>query len=156
MILWNFIKTLYLTIKYNKMINKIYEDEKLLNNLSMLFNAKFKRDWIGRVYAVLNPLISGGDVQINTQILEYGANGITDVSWVNKWVMDNMMIVSKFIRTNNLFDILTYDIKKLDDYNYLFVIEPIINIDMKKSLKKFTIVYGSIIIIAVILLIIFL
>lgn len=97
MILYNFIKHLYLCIKYNKLVQKIYKDENLLVNLSYLFQSRFRRDWIGRVYAVLNPFIVNDEVQTNTQILEYGIDGISDKSWVDKWVMDKMIIAQRFI-----------------------------------------------------------
>ena len=48
---------------------------------------------------------------------------------------------------NNLFDLLTYEIKKLDDYdNYLFVIKPITFDDCKKWTKIFVITYSILII----------
>lgn len=156
MILYNFIKHLYLCIKYNKLVQKIYKDENLLVNLSYLFQSRFRRDWIGRVYAVLNPFIVNDEVQTNTQILEYGIDGLSDKSWVDKWVMDKMIIAQRFIQANNLFDLLTYEIKKVDDYNHLLIIQPLINLDFKKSAKTFIITYSTLIIIATILLIVLL
>ena len=155
MILYRFIKYFYLCIKYNKLIQRIYKEENLLDNLSRLFGTKFKQDWIGRTYAVLNPFIVGNEVQVNTQILEYGIDGISDKSWVNNWIMTNLNIAKKFIHNNNLFDLLTYDIKKIDEYNYLFIIEPIINLDFKKYAKLFIIVYSIIIVLYEIILLIF-
>lgn len=156
MILYKFIKYLILHIKYKKMLQKIYQNENLLTNLSYLFQSRFKQDWIGRVYTVLNPLIIGDEVQINTQILEYGPDGLSNKSWIDKWVMDKLTIAQQFIRTNNLFELLTYDIKQLDEYNYLFVMQPIVNLDLKKYTKRFIITYSLIIILLIILLIIFL
>ena len=47
--------------------------------------------------------------------------------------------------TNNLFDLLTYDIKKLDEYgNYLFVMKSITFDDFWKYTKKFLILLGAI------------
>ena len=57
MILYNFIKFFFLNLKYTRLLNKIYKNENILNNLSQLFEVRFKKDWIGRVYAVLNPNI---------------------------------------------------------------------------------------------------
>lgn len=154
MILYNFIKYLYLHIKYKKILQKIYENENLLNNLSYLFQSRFKQDWIGRVYTVLNPLIINDEVQVNTQILEYGVDGISNKSWIDKWIMDKLLIAQRFIKTNNLFELLTYEIKQIDDYNYLFIMQPIVNLDLKKYAKRFIITYSIIIIILLTLLII--
>ena len=154
MILFNFIKYLWLHFKYKKMLQKIYKDENLLNNLSHLFQSNFKQDWIGRIYTILNPLIINDEVQINTQILEYGPEGISNKSWIDKWIMDKLMIAQKFIKTNNLFDLLTYEIKQIDQYNYLFIMQPIVNLDLKKYTKIFIITYSIIIILLITLLII--
>lgn len=153
MVLYNFIKYLYLCIKYNKLIRNIYETENLLYNLSKLFGTNFKIDWIGRVYTVLNPLLFNDEVQVNTQILEYGIDGISNKSWIDKWIMEKLLIAQKFINNNNLFELLTYKLEKIDDYNYLFVIEPIINYDCKKYTKRFIMVYSIIIILLILLLI---
>ena len=98
--------------------------ENLLENLSNLFskgNYKviFKRDWIGRIYAVINPIVS--DPQ--SRIFEYDTNGTNINSFVNKWVLEHMIAASNFVKNNGLFDILTYEIKQLDDdYNFLFIL----------------------------------
>ena len=57
---------------------------------------------------------------------------------------------------NNLFDLLTYEIKKLDNYdNYLFIIKPITFDDCAKWTKIFAITYSILLVIGIILLIIF-
>jgi hypothetical protein len=66
------------------------------------------------------------------------------------------MIAQRFIKTNNLFDLLTYEIKQIDEYNYLFIMQPIVNLDLKKYTKRFIITYSIIIILLLTLLIIFL
>lgn len=139
MIIYNFFKNLFLNIKYTRLIKKIYKDEKLLEGLSQLFKSSFKIDWIGRAYAVLNPnLDENGNYSPNTQIFEYGENGLNNSRMVEQWVMEKLNVVSTFIQANNLFDILTYSLKKLDDYdNYLFILEPITLHDCLKWSKWF-------------------
>lgn len=156
MITYNFFKYLFLNIKYSKLIKKAYQNEKLLDGLSSMFKVKFKTDWIGRVYAVLNPnLDENGHYSPNTQIFEYGENGLNNERMVEQWVMEKMVIISNFIQTNNLFELLTYSIKKLDEYdNYLFILEPITLRDCVKWSKRMTLLMGVLIIIGIILLII--
>lgn len=140
MIIYRFIKYLILNIKYTKILNKIYQNENILSNLSMLFKSQFKKDWIGRLYTVINPHLLGEDFDINTIIYEYNENGLDNRTWVERWIMTRLNIAQSFIQTNNLFDLLTYDIKKLDEYdNYLFVIEPITLRDCLKYTKYFII-----------------
>ena len=56
--------------------------------------------------------------------------------------MTKLNLIRDFIMANNLFDLLTYEIKKLDDYdNYLFVIKPITFDDCMKW-TKFLFIYS--------------
>lgn len=142
MVIYKFIKNLIVNIKYTKLLRQIYKDEKLIDKFSKLFGVEFRIDWVGRLYAVINPNIIDEKLDVNTQIFEYGENGLTNEPYVEKYIMTKLNLVKDFIMANNLFDLLTYEIKKLDDYdNYLFVIKPITFDDCKKWIKIFAIVY---------------
>ena len=141
MITYKFFAYLIKNIKYTRLLNKIYKNENLLENLSNLFGVAFKKDWVGRIYAVINPNIQDGKYSPTTQIFEYGENGLDNTTYVHNWIMERMNVAEKFIQTQNLFDILTYNIKKLDQYdNYLFIIQPITLEDCLEYSKKFGIV----------------
>lgn len=153
MVFYSFIKNLLLNIKYTKILRKIYKDEGLLEKFSQLFGVEFKIDWVGRIYTVINPNIIDDKLDINTQIFEYNDNGLTNEPYVEKYIMTKLNLVSEFIIANNLFDLLTYEIKKLDDYdNYLFVIKPITFDDCMKWTKIFIGVYSVLAIIGMVLL----
>ena len=69
--------------------------------------------------------------------------------------MTRFNLIKDFIMANNLFDLLTYEIKKLDDYdNYLFIVKPITFDDCVKWTKIFGITYSILAIIGITLLII--
>lgn len=133
-----FIKDIIEHIKILKIIKNVIKEENLLVNLSNLFSkgdyiVNFKRDWIGRIYAVINPVIA--DPQ--SRIFEYDNNGTNIKSFVNKWVLEHMIAASNFVKNNGLFDILSYEIKQLDeDYNFLFILTPISWNDYKKGILK--------------------
>jgi hypothetical protein len=144
MVIYKFIKNLIVNIKYTKLLRQIYKDEQLLEKFSQLFGSEFRIDWVGRVYTVLNPNIIDDKLDVNTQIFEYGENGFTNAPYVEKWIMTKLNIAKDFIMANNLFDLLTYELKRLDEYdNYLFVIKPITFDDCMKWTKIFAIVYGA-------------
>ena len=150
MIIYRFFKYLILNIKYTKILNKIYEEENISQNLSMLFKSSFKKDWIGRLYTVINPNLLGEDFDINTIIYEYGEEGLNNKAFVERWIMTRLNIAQTFIQANNLFDLLTYDIKKLDDYdNYLFIIQPITLNDCLKYSKLFSILISILVVIGI-------
>ena len=156
MVIYNFFKNLLLNRKYTKIIKSVYKDDDMLNKLSQLFGSEFRMDWVGRIYTVLNPNIVDDKLDVNTQIFEYGENGLSNSVYLERYIMTKLNMIKDFVIANNLFDLLTYRIEKIDDYdNYLFVIEPITFEDCKKWTKIFGITYGIIAIISIILLIIF-
>lgn len=151
MIIFRFFKYLFINIKYSKLLKKIYIEENILNNLSMLFNSNFRIDWIGRIYTVINPNLTNGEYDSNVQIFEYDENGLNNDAYIEKWIMTRLNIASNFIKTNNLFDLLTYNIKRLDEYdNFLLIIQPITLQDCLKYTKYFTILISVIITILII------
>ena len=156
MIIYRFFKNLILNIKYTKIIKRVYKDEQLIEKFSKLFGTEFRIDWVGRVYAVINPNVLNTETDISTQIFEYDEKGFNNYAYIEKWIMDKLNAVKDYIMANNLFDLLTYEIKKLDEYNnYLFVIKPITFDDCIKSTKTFSIVYGIITVIAIISFVVF-
>ena len=137
-------------------MKQIYEDEQLLYKFSELFGTEFRIDWVGRMYAVFNPNIINNELDVNSQIFEYDENGLTNKPYIEKWIMTKLIIIKDFIMANNLFDLLTYEIKRIDDYdNYLFIIKPITFDDCMKWSKIFAITYSILAIIATVLLIVF-
>lgn len=142
-----------MNIKYTRLLRKIYKDEFLLQRFSELFGTEFRLDWVGRMYTVINPNIINDKLDINTQIFEYGNNGLTNEPYLEKYIMTRFNLVKDFILANNLFDLLTYEIKRIDEYdNYLFVIKPITFDECKKWTKIFIGVYSAIAIVGITLL----
>lgn len=151
-----FLRNLTDYIKLRKVINKILKEENLLENLSSLFSTdnykvNFKQDWIGRIYGVVNPAIQDPE----GRIFEYNTDGTSINSFINKWIMDHMIAADRFIKNHQLFDILLYDIKQIDNnYNFLIILTPISWPDFRKSLKTAGIFLGiatTILLIALIL-----
>lgn len=102
----------------------IVEDE-LIAKLSHTFGVQFRTDWIGRIYAVINPAIQDGKFNPD-QIFEYTESGPDNTEFIKRWTMERLIVMDSFLKINNLFDILTYDLRKLDEYgNYLLVISPV-------------------------------
>ena len=153
MVFYKFIKNLILNVRYTKLLKKIYQDEQLLSKFSQLFGTEFRIDWVGRVYTVINPNIINEQFDVNAQIFEYGENGFSNAPYIEKWIMTKFNIIKDFVMANNLFDLLTYELKKIDDYdNYLFIIKPITFDECKKWTKIFGITYSVLGILSLIML----
>lgn len=123
----HFIYRLITHLRLWSILKKVYKTENIIPNLSSMFKSNFKMDWIGRIYTILNPNLNDmGEFDTNTQIYEYGEEGLKNDMYVEKWIMNKLNIASQFITNNNLFELLTYDLKKIDDYdNYLFIMQPL-------------------------------
>lgn len=151
-----FIRNLINYVKIKRIINAVIKEENLLNNLSQLFSTEnyivnFKQDWIGRIYAVLNPVVQ--DPQ--ARIFEYDTNGTNIKSFVNKWVIEHMIAADNFVKNHELFDILIYDLKQIDNnYNFLFTLTPISWYDFWKSTKIVCGITFALLVIAIALIII--
>ncbi len=153
MVIYKFIKYLILSIRYNNLLNKIYREEKLLEGLSRLFGSEVKKDWIGRVYVVLNPHIKNGKWDPESTVQELGNDNISRAV-VTNMIMGVLNTVQQFIRTNNLFDLLTYEIKKVSDNDdYLLVMEPVTYPDLKNYTLKFLIVCGIMLLLGILIVI---
>ena len=117
------MKEMYNTIKnYFKTLRLLRrENDTLLKSLSVSFGHRFRIDKIGRIYTVINPMVHNLDTGGNTLI--YDGN---NEPMIKEYLIKCMLLLKTFIGNNNFFDILTYDIKQLDDdQNYLVVLKPI-------------------------------
>ena len=149
MLTYFFLKYLIINLKYTKILNGVYRDENLIDNLSKMFGVKFRKDWIGRIYAVFNPHVQNGIYDQNKQIYEYNEEGLSDKAYVENYIMNQLNIAKRFISANNLFDLLTYEVRKIDDNdNYLFIMQPITLEDCLKWVKIYSISIISVLIIA--------
>lgn len=120
-----FIKGYFQNRKYQKILNKVYEDDQIIAKLSFALGSQFRKDWIGRLYTVINPAIKDGKYDY-TQIYEYTQEGYDTTEHVQQWIVERLHAIQTVIQTNNLFDVLSFNIKKLDDEgNYLFVVYPV-------------------------------
>lgn len=136
MLLIRIIKDFVANRKTKKVLNQAYESEQIVAKLSSTLGTQFYKDWIGRLYAVVNPYIKDGKWDTG-QVFEYTEQGIDTTEHAHQWIMQRLGLLQSFIQTNNLFDVLTYEIKRLDNNgNYLFVIEPITQVALKQDLKK--------------------
>lgn len=119
----------YFVVK--RLLNKIYDNEKIEENLSRIFGVECKRDWVGRLYMVVNPIL---------QNIEDGGNTIVfnkdNKMMIEAWIMKNLELIRNFVVNNSMFDLLTYSIEKLDDdENYLIVFKNIYFDDIIKICK---------------------
>lgn len=112
---------IYNYFKIKKVLNDIYKHEKIETNLSRIFGVPCRRDWVGRLYMVINPILQNINVDGNELVYDKDNNIL-----VEAWVMKNLELIRKFVVNNSMFDLLTYSIERIDDDdNYLIVFKNI-------------------------------
>ena len=131
-----FIISLWRFIRYHRILNKVYRDDEIIAKVSHALGTQFRRDWVNRIYGVINPEIRDG-VYNPEQIIEYTEYGRDNSMWIEKYIMDHMNTLRSFIYTENLFEILTFSITPLGHSNYLFILEPITWGTLKTRFKYF-------------------
>ena len=142
-------KTIRDYFKIQRVLKQIYDAEKIPENLSRIFGVECNVDWVGRLYMVINPILQ--NIQEDGNAIIYDHN---DKQMVEAWVMKNLELSRNFIINNQMFDILTYSIEKLDeDENYLVVFKNVLWDDFKRILKIWGWILGIGVIVGAVLLI---
>ena len=132
-----FCKAVWQHRKYCKIINQIYEEESIQENLSSTFGFKFEKDWWGRLWTVVNPAIKDGKFNYEDIIFEADKATFTMDGYTEKYVMSVISGIKEYVLDKELFDLLTYSLKAVDKHgNYLLVIEPVTFQEYLAQLKK--------------------
>lgn len=135
-------------IKCIRILKRACKEERLLEKLGYSFGRPFKIDWLGRMYMVVNPIVQ--NLKSNGNTIIYSDN----TPLIREYFMRNLDILKMAIGENQLFDILTYEIRKIDDdENYLVILEPIFFKDTVKYFKTFLYIILVLIILLTILII---
>lgn len=126
----NPIKILYNFFRYQKVINRVVCTPEFIQALSSSFGVAFQKDRIGRLYTVINPYVQKIDINSNDIVYDQ------DKPVIDKWIMDKFILIDMVIKNHDLFDILTYDIVRVDDdMNYLLTISNALLKDALRIMK---------------------
>ena len=130
--------------------NILYGDEfkKLLKEY---INIDIRKDWIGRLYGVINPNIDkDGKLDVNNTIIEIDGYNTNSNVYVKNWLYKQMYTVGTLFKLKNLYSYITMDIEHvgpLDQDNYLVIFDIATRQIFVESLKrviKHTLFYGII------------
>ncbi|MBQ1570582.1 MAG: hypothetical protein IIZ78_05605 [Clostridiales bacterium] len=143
-------------IRYNRILKQVYANENFVENISRQMGVQFSVDRLNRVYAVINPHIQNikNTDGSSSMIYQYNTdNTMTNDLHIQKWIMEQLNISAMFIRETNMFELMTYELKKLDDdQNYLIVFENLYTKGFLKELKIYSIILPILLVATVLLL----
>ena len=126
MIIYNFFRYLVMYIQYMRVLRQVYTEEKIIDKFSQSFGSEFRIDWVGRLYTIFNPNLRNGEFDVNNPIYSYNEKGLNTDEFVKQYIMTKLNAIDMFIRDLHLFELVSYDLKKLYNFDkYLFVIKPL-------------------------------
>ena len=117
--------------------------------LEKYLNLKVKKDWIGRIYGVINPNLDiNGNVNFANTIIEIDDNNTNSNEYVKNWIYKQMNMVKYVFRLDEsgFFDYIGCDIehvgpKEYDNYLVVFYIvsQKAMLQNLKRLLKQFSV-----------------
>lgn len=153
------VQSIYRYITDMSYISDTLYSKEFLIVLKQYLRISIKKDWIGRLYGVINPYIDiDGKIDFNNTIIEIDGDNTNSNEYVKNWVYRQFNLIDNLFKINKLYDYINVDIKHvgpLNADNYLIVIDVVSRKEMTYALKrvlKQTILYMIIALCAVILL----
>lgn len=153
------VQSIYRYITDMSYISDTLYSKEFLTVLKQYLRISVKKDWIGRLYGVINPYIDiDGKIDFNNTIIEIDGDNTNSNEYVKTWVYRQFNLIDNLFKINKLYDYINVDIKHvgpLNADNYLIVIDIVSRKEMTYALKrvlKQTILYMIIALSAVILL----
>ena len=153
------VQSIYRYITDMSYISDTLYSKEFLAVLKQYLRISIKKDWIGRLYGVINPYIDiDGKIDFNNTIIEIDGDNTNSNEYVKNWVYRQFNLIDNLFKINKLYDYINVDIKHvgpLNADNYLIIIDVVSRKEMTYMLKrvlKQTILYMIIALCAVILL----
>ena len=126
---------------YNYVSDSLYS-EAFYKILEKYLNLKVKKDWIGRLYGVINPNLDiNGKVNFANTIIEIDDNNTNSNEYVKTWIYKQMNMVKYVFKLDEsgFFDYIGCDIEHVvpkEHDNYLVVFYIVSQKAMLQKLKK--------------------
>jgi len=109
--------------------------------LKKYLKANFKRDWIGRLYGVVNPnLDENGKYDFNNVIIELDGDNTNNNEYVRNWVYRQMRMISTLFKIERLYDYIDIEFNHVgpeNQDNYLVIFDIVSRKISVESCKKF-------------------
>lgn len=153
------IKYIYYYISdYNYISDTLYSDAfKLV--LKRYLNLDVSKDWIGRLYGIINPNIDiNGNFNINNVIIEIDGNNTNNNEQVKTWAYKQLTLIGQLFKIENLYNYIDLTFKHVgpkEADNYLLVFDMVSRKEMSYMFKKMFIQLSIYAVIFIILLYLF-
>lgn len=134
------VQSIYRYITDMSYISDTLYSKEFLTVLKQYLKISIKKDWIGRLYGVINPYIDiDGKIDFNNTIIEIDGDNTNSNEYVKNWVYRQFNLIDNLFKINKLYDYINVDIKHvgpLNADNYLIVIDVVSRKEMTYALKR--------------------
>ena len=122
----NFISIYNYIIYYTYISDTLYSDE-FKHVLKRYLNVDVDRDWIGRLYGVINPNIDiDGKFNVNTMIIEIDGDNTNNNEQVKNWCYKQLALIFQLFNIHNLGDYIDLTFRHVgprEADNYLLIFD---------------------------------
>lgn len=133
---------------YDIVAESLYSDA-FAKVLKRYLNKDFKKDWIGRLYAIINPNIDiNGKLNFNNTVIELDDQRTNNQHYVENWIYRQLNLVADVFKIYNMYSYISLGIEHVgpkEHDNYLVVFDITSRIDFMNAIKSFLkhlLVYG--------------
>lgn len=135
-----FVQSVYYYITDLSYISDSLYSKDFAEMLHQYLHINIKRDWIGRLYGIINPSIDiDGNIDFNNTIIEIDGDYTNSTEYVKVWIYRQFHLIDKLFKTSKMYDYINVDIKHVGPIahdNYLVVIDVISRKEMANAFKR--------------------
>lgn len=123
---FNVLHCAYLYIKDMSYIKDTLYSENLKLVLKKYLKVNIKKDWIGRLYGVINPNIDiNGNFDVNSVIIQFDDENTNNLDYVKTFIHKQLELVANLFKIGNLYQYISLEIthvgpQNLDNYLLVF------------------------------------
>lgn len=137
---YSLFKNLFQYKKDKSYIKEILYSNEFKVILKQYLNLETKKDWIGRLYGVINPVINeNGFLDITNTIIEIDGENTNSNVYVQTWVYKQLELIKELFKLNSLYDYIDVEISKVGPINadnYLVVFDIVSRQTLEMSFKS--------------------
>ena len=135
----DFTSCTYNYIKDKYYISDTFYSKELNIVLRKYLNVEFKKDWIGRLYGVINPNINNeGKFDFTKTIIEFDDENTNNNEFIKHWTYKQLNLIGQVFSIENLYHFIDLQFKHVGPKNadnYLLIFDIVSRKEFTKNLK---------------------
>ena len=140
---FNLLHSLYVYLKDLNYIGDTFYSEAFKKVLKEYVNIEVERDWIGRLYGIINPLIDiNGRFNVNNMVVVLDEDNTNNNDQVQYFVHKQLSLISELFKIEKLYDYINLSFEHVGPENadnYLLIFDIISRKVLANNFKKFLI-----------------